>query len=161
MPRSEDDSRIIPSVFDRLLNYNLDDARDSSISRMKMLRQLKQAVKRDLEWLFNTRQVMEAIPPDLKEVNNSLAAFGLPDFSNASLKNPSDERRLRRAIETAISTFEPRLEAVVVNVEAPRDGEQTMRFRISARLRVEPVPEPVSFDTAMQIGTGQFVMREE
>jgi type VI secretion system protein ImpF len=121
---------------------------------------VKQSVRRDLEWLLNTRQEITYVAPEMKELINSVATYGLKDFSTANIKSPSDRNRLRQAIETAVKTFEPRLEHVAVNLEQMHDGERVLRFRISARLRVEPQPEPVTFDTTLQLGTGEYLVRE-
>jgi len=36
-----------------------------------------------------------------------------------------------------------------------------MRFHIEARLKVEPAPEPVSFDTVLQVANSQYVVKAE
>jgi type VI secretion system protein ImpF len=161
MSRSDNEVRITPSVLDRLIDYEPEVSREAVASRAKSLRQMKQSLKRDLEWLLNTRQVAEGLPPDLKEVNNSLAAYGLPDFTTANIKSHADQNSLRRALETAISIFEPRLEDVTVTIDVMRDIDRVMRFRIDARLRVEPAPEPVTFDTMLQLGSGEYIVRGE
>src|SRR5438046_13452 len=124
MPRTDNEIRITPSVLDRLIDYEPELFREPLASRSKSLRQLKQSIKRDLEWLLNTRQFADGLPADLKEINNSLAAYGLPDFSNLSIKSPVDQNRMRRALEDAISIFEPRLEDVIVTLQPMRDGER-------------------------------------
>jgi type VI secretion system protein ImpF len=68
---------------------------------------------------------------------------------------------VRRTIERAISLFEPRLEDVMVILIPGNSGEQIMRFRIDARLKVEPAPEPVTFDTLLQLDNGQYVVNEQ
>jgi type VI secretion system protein ImpF len=161
MPRTDNEVRVTPSVLDRLLDYEPEISREPIASRAKSLRELKQAVKRDLEWLLNTRQIAEELPPDLKQVKHSLAAYGLPDFSNVSTQNPTDQKNMLREIEDAIRIFEPRLENVVVTLEATRVTERAMRFRIDAHLKVEPAPEPVMFDTVLQLGSGQYVIHGE
>lgn len=161
MPRGDNEVRVVPSVLDRLLDYEPEMSREALPSRSKSLRQLKQSVRRDLEWLLNTRFVAEDIPQDLQEINNSMAVYGLPDFTTVSLKNPADQNRLRRALESALTTFEPRLEDVVVTLEPMRDVDRAMRFRIDARLRVDPAPEPVTFDTILQLGSGQYIVQGE
>jgi type VI secretion system protein ImpF len=159
--RTDNEVRITPSVLDRLLDYEPELSREPPASRAKSLRQLKQALKRDLEWLLNTRHSADELPPELKELNASLAAYGLPDFTTASIKNAGDQKMMRRALENAIRIFEPRLEDLVVTLE-PLDGiERVMRFRIDARLKVEPVPEPVTFDTVLQLGSGQIIVQEK
>jgi type VI secretion system protein ImpF len=161
MPRTDNEVRITPSVLDRLLDYEPEKTRESLSSRAKSLRELKQCVKRDLEWLLNTRQCNTELPPDLKEVNASVIAYGLPDFTTIGIKSAPDQHRLRRTIEGAISIFEPRLQEVRVTIEPVQDGERVVHFRIDARLKVEPAPEPITFDTIMRPGGGECVLREE
>lgn len=161
MPRTDNEVRMSPSVLDRLIDYEPEISREPVASRSKSLRQLKQAVKRDLEWLLNTRQVVGGVPPDLEELNHSLAAYGLADFTTLNIKTHADQNRMRRAIEAAISTFEPRLQDVVVTLMPVERGNTTVHFRVDARLRVEPAPEPVTFDTSLQVQTGEYVVKEE
>src|SRR5215207_8868264 len=116
MPRIGNEIRITPSVLDRLIDYEPEITREPLASRAKSLRQLKETVKRDLEQLLNTRQSGDWLPEDLKELNSSLAAYGLPDFSSVSIKSPAEQARLRRALEAAIATFEPRLEDINVTM---------------------------------------------
>lgn len=161
MGRSDNEIRITPSVLDRLIDYEPELAREPLASRSKSLRQLKESVKRDLEQLLNTRQSGDWLPPDLKELNSSLAAYGLPDFSSVSIKSPSEQGRLRRALEAAISTFEPRLEDVAITLLPLGELRRSLHFRIDARLKVEPAPEPVTFDAMLQLASGQYLVREE
>jgi type VI secretion system protein ImpF len=160
MPKSDNQVRITPSVLDRLIDNEPGLSREPAASRYRTLSQLKQSVRRDLEWLLNTRQEITYVSPEMKELVNSVATYGLKDFSTSNVKSPTDQNRLRQAIESAVRTFEPRLEHVSVQLEQMRDGERVLRFRISARLRVEPQPEPVTFDTTLQLGTGEYLVRE-
>lgn len=160
MARSDNDAGIGVSVLDRLIDYEPGNSRDPVSSRSKTLKQLKDAVRRDLEWLLNTRQVA-GLPSDLKELNQSLAAFGLPDFANLSVGQVDDQKRMRADIEEAIRLFEPRLQDVVVTLQPSHSSERLMHFRIDGRLNVEPAPEPISFDTVLQLVSGQYVIKEE
>lgn len=76
MSRFDNDIRITSSVLDRLIDYDPETKQEAAASRQKSLRDLKTAVKRDLEWLLNTRQVVGGIPDELKETSHSLAALG-------------------------------------------------------------------------------------
>src|SRR6266542_5705646 len=87
MARTDNEVRVTTSVLDRLLDYEPEITREPIASHSKSLRQLKQSVKRDLEWLLNTRQVAGGLPPGLKEINRSVAAYGLPDFTVISIRN--------------------------------------------------------------------------
>jgi type VI secretion system protein ImpF len=160
LARTDNEVRVVLSVLDRLLDYEPEITREPISSRSKSLRQLKQAVRRDLEWLLNTRQVPDGIPPELKETSNSVAAYGLPDFTHMSMESGDDQKFVKREIEELVRRFEPRLEGVVVSVEAVRSSERLLRFRIDARLKVDPAPEPITFDTVLQLGSGQYTVRE-
>ena len=150
MPRADDEFDILPSVLDRLLDDEPGVDRESFSGRFFSLRDLTQAVARDLEALLNTRQeALEELPPEFAEVGHSLRTYGLPDFTALSLTNPQDRQRIRRALEQAVTVFEPRLDRVRVTVETPQQYEQVLRFRVEALLRMEPASIPVAFDAAL------------
>src|ERR1051326_1765438 len=82
MPRANDEFDILPSVLDRLLDDEPGADRESFSGRFFSLRDLKQAVARDLEALLNTRQeALEEVPSEFSEVSQSLRTYGLPDFT--------------------------------------------------------------------------------
>ena len=144
------------SVLDRLIG----DDTDAYITRSQSVRDLKTAVRRDLEWLLNTRSI--AVPPDesLGEVRNSVYFYGLGDITSISADDPRGRAKLRRMIELAITAFEPRLDAVHV-VESSTAGREArqIRFNIEAVLRLDPSPERVSFDTVFDVATGQYAVK--
>ena len=160
MSRFDNEIRVRPSVLDRLIDYEPEYSREAAASRVKNLRILKQSVRRDMEWLLNTRATV-GIPPELKEVQSSVAVYGLPDISTFSGRSVADRMKLRRAVEQAIEAFEPRLEGVTVTVDPEPGPSLALKFRIDGRLRVDPAPEPVSFDTLLQIGSGEFRVKGE
>jgi type VI secretion system protein ImpF len=154
--RIDNEIRITPSVLDRLLDDRPEETREAPASRQTSLRLLKQSVRRDLEWLLNTRSEPGGLPEELVELNRSLACFGMPDFTSWNVRGGMDQETLRRSIEEAVAKFEPRLEGVVVTLEAMSDVDRSVRFRIDARLRIEPAPEPVSFDSVLQLANREF-----
>jgi type VI secretion system protein ImpF len=126
------------------------------------VRELKNAVSRDIESLLNTRrELQEGAPPEYIEVNNSLLMFGLPDFTSFSLLNSRDTRRICRAVEEALSKFEPRLKSVRVSLQPTQQFDPALHFRIDALLRMDPVTTPVTFDAALQISTCAYRVRGE
>ncbi len=160
MPRIDEEIRINLSVLDRLVDFEPEAKNEPPVSRSKALRQVKQALRRDLEWLLNTRLAFE-VPDELPLLADSLLAYGLPDFSNVTVKDAADQSSLTLALETALRRFEPRLEDVVVSVANASALERAFRFKIEARLRIDPVPEPISFDTTLQLGSGNFAVKGE
>lgn len=161
MSRIDNEIRITPSVLDRLLDDRPEETRETPASRQTSLRLLKNAVRRDLEWLMNTRREPEGSLDDLPEVSRSLAAFGLPDFTSANVFTSEGREGLRQRVEMSIRVFEPRLEGVRVALEKVEENDRSVHFRIEAQLRVEPAPEPVVFDTMLQVGSGEVRVREE
>jgi type VI secretion system protein ImpF len=160
MSRMDNEVEITASVLDRLLDDRPDQTHEARPSRSVSLRLLKQTVKRDLEWLLNTRSE-PGVPEDLPELGRSLASFGLPDLASWNVKSPDEQQSLRRALEEAIRRFEPRLEGVEVMLENMSETDRAVRFRIDARLRVDPTPEPVTFDSTLQLGNGVFTVKGE
>ncbi len=161
MARIESEVRITPTLLDRLSDDEPEITREAPISRLKSLRQLKNAVKRDLEWLLNTRSVIDEIPGDIKELQRSVFVFGIPDFTSANVASSADQMRIRKIILAAIATFEPNLRDIAVVVEKGREFERSLHFRISANLQVEPDPEPVTFDTTLHPWSVEFTVQAD
>jgi len=125
------------------------------LSRSQSVRLLKNAVRSDLEWLLNSRRIADAPDEGLKEVNKSVYMYGLPDLSALTMASMADRNRLVRHVLTTINMFEPRLMNVrLVLVETENAGKKDVRLRIEAMLRMDPVPEPVSFDTVIELKSG-------
>ena len=148
------------SVLDRLIDDEPAMADRPWISRAESVRLLKTSLKRDLEWLLNTRSVA-APPASLRELNRSVFVYGMPDFAAYTLASPANRAKLLRDLEAAIETFEPRLGAV--NIVALEDERlsHAMRFRIEGLLLIHPAPEPVSFDTVLELSSGEYQIKGE
>jgi len=145
------DVLITLSVFDRLIDTDPRSTEEAPMSRAESVRRLRSAIRRDLEWLLNSRRV--AVPPDpaLQELNRSVYMFGLPDISSIHLSDRNEQLRLLGAIERAIQVFEKRLTDVRV---VPIKDEshkfiQRLDFRIEGLLQMDPAPELISFDTSL------------
>jgi len=161
MARIDYEIRVTASVLDRLLDFDPKTSTEAPKSRSKSLAELKQSVRRDLEWLLNTRSFIGEIDENLEEVNKSVMVFGLPDFTGMSAKSDSELSRLRRTLEKAIKNFEPRFLNVKVSLEPVSNIDRLLKFRIEAQLNVEPSPEPIAFDTILQLGSGDFQVKEK
>lgn len=161
MPSAGNNTALVPSILDRLVDENPDVSQEPIPNRFQDVRQLKRSVAGDLEALLNTRQeILHELPPEFTEARRSILAYGLPDFTSMSQRSDRDRGRMRQAVEQAISLFEPRLTRVRVTLEPPREHDQAMRFRIEALLRVDPAPEPVTFDASLQIDTQAYAVRD-
>jgi type VI secretion system protein ImpF len=155
MPRSQGDVTVTQSVFDRLIDLEPTSSVEAQVSRAQSVRLLKAAVRRDLDCLLNTRRIAQEPEESLQEVTRSLYIYGLPDFSTHSMASPADQAKLLRQLAAAIKLFEPRLSNVrIVALETPSMGLQRVRLRIEATLLMDPSPEPVSFDTVIELRSG-------
>lgn len=161
MMKAGDDFGATVSILDRLIDHEPGISRESPSSRSTTLKQLKESVRRDLEWLLNTRETGGDDIGDLPELSRSLATYGLPDFTNLGTSNLSDQKRMRLAIQNAIEIFEPRLQDVQVTLDPLQANDRLLHFRIDARLKVDPAPEPISFDTVLQLTSGEYEVKEE
>jgi type VI secretion system protein ImpF len=154
------DIGLVPSILDRLLDDQPTVSHEPAGNRQQSVRDLEMAVARDLEALLNSRQeTLEDLPSEYQELNRSLITYGLPDFSSHSLAIEDDCNRVLRSVERTIARFEPRLQRIRVQLETPRNHDRGLRFRIEALLRVEPSPEPVTFDAVLQPSTQQYVVQ--
>lgn len=155
MAKSQGDVTVTQSVFDRLIDLEPATKVEAPASRAQSVRLLKAAVRRDLDLLLNTRRIPLEPEESLQETNRSLFAYGLPDFSTYSMASPADQSKLLRHLVAAIKLFEPRLANVrLVPLETPSAGLQRVRLRIEATLLMDPNPEPVSFDTVIELRSG-------
>jgi type VI secretion system protein ImpF len=108
---------------------------------------------------LNSRQTVIDIPENLEEVNRSLAVYGLPDLVGLDVGNPNEQSRLVKVIENALAIFDPRLTNAKITLLPASSVDRTLKFRIEATLDIEPTPEPVVFDTVLQMGTYDFSVK--
>lgn len=147
-----------PSVLDRLLQPK------GGVSHPTIgLREVKAAVARDLQWLLNAKNVVAREPglSGLPEARASVLTYGIPDYSMLSFDSSNDVRRITTEIANAIRVFEPRLVPATVRVtmlQRDPNEESSMRFRIEGTLHVEPLSEPVFFDSTLQTSTGEVAV---
>ena len=160
MAKIRPDQPLVPSVLDRLLDDEPDVSREPARSRHQLVRELRRAVRRDLENLLNTRCRVGGFPSDLRELRKSLVHFGLPDFRSMNVSSESGRDQLRALIEHIIRTYEPRFKTVrVVLLENVERLDRTLRFRVDGLLHAEPAPEPVVFDSAFEPSTGAIEVK--
>ena len=158
MSRKDNEIRVTPSVLDRLLDFEPRSKNEAPISASRSVAELKQAVRRDLEWLLNSRTYISAPDEKSGEIRKSVVAYGIPDFTGVNVRNKNDMKDLRIAVEKAIKRFEPRFLDVKLVVDDLENNDRMIRFRIEAFLNMEPAPEPVTFDTVLELGSGDFVV---
>jgi type VI secretion system protein ImpF len=156
------DQLLLPSVLDRLIDNDPQVHREPPLTRNQLLRDLKLAVRRDLENLLNTRIRCLPWPPELSELKQSLVTYGIPDLTGTSLGSSKEREEFRRTIQSVILLYEPRLKKLYVSLRDQTEAiDRTIRFHIEAILQAEPAPEPVAFDSTLRLTTGSFEVKGE
>jgi len=157
MPRWEPEQSVSLSFLDRLIDLDPASANDGQPSRARSVRQLKASLRRDLEWLLNTRRRPDAAGSEYRELEKSLFNFGLPDITSIAHDSHHDRQRLTRMLEQTLATFEPRLSRIrVVPLEELSGAKHVLRFQIEALLDMDPAPEMITFDTVLQLSSGEY-----
>lgn len=140
-------------MLDRLLQTGEPEPRTWSES----VRALKASLMRDIDWLLNTRRIAEPAPAALVELNQSVYHYGLPDVTSLSADSMETRRLLLRQVEECLRQFEPRLASVRVSeAESKNESSRQLRFVVEGMLQLDPVPEPIVFDTVLDSSSGHF-----
>ena len=162
MARNVTESSATVSVLDRLIDTEPDNQYELPMTRSESVRAVKNSLRRDLDWLLNTRRIAVEPPPSLREVTRSLYMFGLPDLFGFALSAQKDRARLLRILQNTTRIFEPRLANVrIIPLDPHESGRSTLSFRIEGLLIMDPAPEHVSFDTVLELSNGEYEVRRE
>lgn len=156
--------RLQPSLLDRLTDDEPDRAVESRDKRVLSPYKLRESVRRDLSWLFNTTNLASVVDLDkYPQVESSTVNFGLPDLTGrtaGSIHIPTLEKLLRRAIWE----FEPRLLKDTVRVKLIRDtnnySPNALVFTIEAELWAQPIPLRLFLRTDVDLETGEIAVTD-
>jgi type VI secretion system protein ImpF len=154
--------RLQPSLLDRLTDNEPEQRQESRDKRILSPSKLRESVRRDLTWLFNTPNM--ATMTDLTNyphVAESVVNYGLPSLSGqttSSVDIPEMERLLRQAIWT----FEPRLNKNSIRVRLVADpllmSHNALSFSIEAELWAQPIPLRLFLKTEIDLEAGNAVV---
>ena len=158
MARSGPDPNVTLSLLDRLSDQELSLKTDPPHGRAQSLRQLKTCLRRDIEWLLNTSRSIEAAEVSA-ETAKSVFNYGLPDITSLGVRSTQDQKRLLWMIESTIATFEPRIKGPRVTMEPVAGSARILRFQIQGLLRIDPAPERVTFDTVLELTSGEYQVK--
>jgi type VI secretion system protein ImpF len=176
--------RQTPSIFDKLSSgsemFGLTDdsqgddraRRDAGRSAMKLystadigrynLAAMRNSIRRDLFWLFNTVNLEAAIALDAyPQVRTSVLNFGVPDLAG---KSATPQVRVERAhqLRKAILAYEPRIEAATLVVEerGTGDRENALTYEILGDIGDAASAMPVRYITDIELDTGSAEVRD-
>ena len=81
MARWEPEQTVTQSVLERLIDRDPKSGSEGAPTRAQSVRLLRASVRRDLEWLLNTRRTPAAADEAYPEVAKSVYNYGLPDLN--------------------------------------------------------------------------------
>lgn len=152
--------RLQPALLDRLTDEEPDKKLEARDERVLSKSRMRQAVLRDLAWLFNATRLEASV--DLTNAplaRRSVINFGLPALSGLAASS-LDVSDLERAIRQAILDFEPRILPGTLQVRAILDPGQldhhnVIGVEIRGHLWAQPVPIEMLVRTEFDLETGR------
>lgn len=160
MPPLDSQQPLLPSLLDRLLDADPLQSTEPLWRGSYRLDDLREHVRRDLEYLLNTRHGRSDLLAEPCELAISTLSFGLSDVSSIVGDGLETRELVRAIVERAVRDFEPRLKNVVVVLrERESEFDRNIRLTIQAMLCVDPVLEHVSFDTTVETSSGTCQVR--
>src|SRR5258708_37796186 len=100
MGRKDFDQLVTIPLLDRLTDGDRKGLGERLRTRAMSVRLLKESLRRDLEWLLNTRRIREESIDPKAELTRSLYNYGLPDVTNFSTSSSRDQTRLSWLLES-------------------------------------------------------------
>ncbi len=153
MARPRLETLVKQSLLDRLT-----DRADWPTTHGASVTMYREGLRRDVEWLLNTRQPQSGLFDDFPQVAKSVLNYGLPDLTRISAKRENTEA-LRTALTSTLRHHEPRIHHPEVMLLPGEFTSRRLRFQVRGTLRLETGEENVTFDTNFEISTGEYVVR--
>lgn len=166
--------RLQPSLLDRLTDHEPSSTKESLEARVLSKKQLREAVLRDLAWLFNScSQEPPPHSPDLDRVRmwrdapqarHSVLNFGIPSLTGTTV-SLLDFAAIEEAIRQSVIRFEPRIDAKTLSVKITNDlstglRPTSLRLVIRGQLWNQPVPLELLLSADVDVDTGQTAVRD-
>lgn len=168
MARREENQPVRLSILDRLIDRDPFNTKEVPLTRSQSIRELRAGIRRDLEFLLNSRRLtpggddtVGGIEDSNSETYHSVHNYGLPDVSNLSMDSTRDQDKLVHLLEDAVAIFEPRLENVEITRHEAGKFNRNLRFTVEGLLQMDPSPIHISFDTFLELTNGEYSVRGE
>ena len=152
--------RLQPALLDRLTDDDRGNEQELREHRVMSKSRMRQAVLRDLAWLFNATKLergadMATVPYARRSVIN----FGLPAHSGQTAST-LDIQDVERDLKQAILDFEPRILPETLEVKAlvelsDLDHHNVIGIQIQGQLWAQPIPLELLIRTEFDLETGK------
>lgn len=153
--------RLQPSLLDRLVDQAPGEQRESDDKRTLTRQALRQAVLRDLVWLFNATGFGLAMD-DRRYPNaaRSVINYGLPMLSG-QFTSSVQRVSMEQALKNAILQFEPRILPRTLEVELVMEGSaleshNSIGLQIRGMLWAQPVPLEFLMSSRVDLEEGRI-----
>jgi type VI secretion system protein ImpF len=168
VPIADIDGFPTPSLIDRLSNDEPDfyDATDvdaggklrrqaSKAKSREAVKRYENSVRRDLEWLLNSRRVKDDRLERYPQLQKSVFCYGIPDLNSEDPSRTHDRDELLHNMEDAVALFDRRLRDVSIEFGAPMLGSHLLHFQIAGVVMMDPVPAEVAFQSSLDPTNGE------
>ncbi|MGA3045462.1 MAG: type VI secretion system baseplate subunit TssE [Terracidiphilus sp.] len=154
MARNKSELLVTQSLIDRLTDQEQwPETRAASISMYR------ESLKRDVEWLLNTRQLVIPELENFPATEVSVLSFGLPDIHSFDGSAGKEHNALAVAIEKCIRTFEPRISQPRVSLTRTDLLSRNLKFHIEGQIVYENMNEDIKFDTVLELISGEYEVK--
>jgi type VI secretion system protein ImpF len=158
--------RLRPSLLDRLTDQHPERQHETTEDVVVTEAQLREQVRRDLTWLFNTTHFEAGSSLDLSRypnVRSSIFNYGLSDLTGQTLSSIQAEE-LEQSVRQALSNYEPRLlpDSIQIAVRLGKNpfGAAALVVEIQAELHAEPLPLALHVRTEIDLESGRVTIGE-
>ena len=155
-------NRLRPSLLDRLTDLHPERSRETTDDVCVNEAQLREQVRRDLSWLFNTTQL--AAGTDLTpypQVQRSILNYGIVDLTGQLLSSINPEQ-LEKSVRAALLSYEPRLLPGSLEISAKLGknpfGTAALVVEVKADLHADPLPLALHVRTEIDVETGRVTI---
>jgi type VI secretion system protein ImpF len=165
MPELTAQERLQPSLLDRLVDHAPGEQREGDDKRTLTKQALRQAVLRDLSWLFNATGFGLAMD-DRRYPNaaRSVLNYGMPMLSG-QFTSSVQRVSMEQALKNAILQFEPRilprtLEVELVMEGSALDSHNRIGLQIRGMLWAQPVPLEFMMRSRIDLEEGRIEIED-
>jgi type VI secretion system protein ImpF len=158
--------RLQPALLNRLEDDNSAQKKvEPREARLINKAQLREAVLRDLAWLFNSVRLSDDIDwASYPYAYHSVINSGLPALSGRTA-SALDIASLENEVRQVILDFEPRIIAATLQVEAlvsdrQLDHHNVVSVQIRGEMWAQPVPLEILLRTDVDLESGQVQIRD-
>jgi type VI secretion system protein ImpF len=152
MARVRTETLVTQTIIDRFILSQ----EDWPKTRKDSIDKYRDALRRDLEWMLNTRKPVMPILEEFPEVAKSVFNYGFPDLQNFDRSQGNDKDAVSASLEKCIRTFEPRIHQPRVYLTRSDTLARSLRFHIEGQIRYEDTKEDIKFDTVLELISGEY-----